>query len=56
MTHKVGNVLIDNTPINLPKRKLIIVVAFITSFILAIFLAYLLSLIKPSKDEEESNI
>ncbi len=38
-----------------PKRKLIIIVAFITSFILAIFLVFFIEFIKSFKNEEEPN-
>jgi len=39
-----------------PKRALIVMVAFVTSFILSIFLVFFIEFIKSSKDEEESNV
>lgn len=52
MTKQVGEVKLDNIPINKPKKKLIVVVAFITGLILSIFLVFFLEFVKSFKKEE----
>lgn len=46
MTKQIGGVSILDTPINQPKKKLIVAVAFVTGFILSIFLVFFLKFIK----------
>ena len=52
-TQIVGEILINEYPTK-PKKKLIIIVAFITSFILAIFLVFFNEFIKSFKEEEKN--
>lgn len=52
MTKQIGNININNTPINTPKKKLIIVVAFITGLILSIFLVFFLEFIRNEKEHQ----
>jgi len=49
----VGNYIIHDYPAK-PKKKLIIVVAFATGFILAIFIVFFLEFIKSTKEEDET--
>ena len=44
MSHEITPISVDNTPIK-PKRKLIVIVAFITGLMLAVFLAFFLEFI-----------
>ena len=48
----VGDVLVDDNPIK-PKKSLIIVVAFVTGFILSIFLVFFMSFISNLKKEDD---
>jgi len=48
-THFAGKITIKDTPIK-PKKRLIVIVAFITSLILAIFLVFLIEFIKEFKE------
>ena len=52
-THIIGKIQINDYPIK-PKKKLIIIVAFITGFILAIFLVFFIEFIKGIKEKEAS--
>lgn len=54
MTKQIGEIQIGNTPINLPKKKLIVVVAFVTGFILSIFFVFFLEFIRGFRTEEKS--
>ncbi len=47
----IGNIMLSENPIK-PKKKLIVVVAFITGFILSIFIVFIMQFIKGLKDEE----
>ena len=49
----VGEIITDEHPIK-PKKKLIVVVAFITGLILSIFLVFFLEFIKGFKEEEKA--
>ena len=51
MTKAIGKIKINDTPINLPKKKLIVTVAFVTGLILSIFLVFFLEFI--GKTEEK---
>lgn len=46
MTKQIGEVKIANAPINTPKRKLIVAVAFVTGLILSLFLVFFMEFIK----------
>jgi len=50
-THIIGTIKKSPNPVK-PKKKLIIIVAFITGFILSIFLVFLLEFIKSLKESE----
>ncbi|QOY55408.1 hypothetical protein HUE87_04000 [Candidatus Sulfurimonas marisnigri] len=54
MTKQIGNITIGNEAINKPKKKLIVVVSFITGLVLSIFLVFLLDFIAKARDEDES--
>lgn len=53
-TQRVGNIALSDFPIK-PKKKLIVVVAFVTGLILSIFLAFLLEFIAGMKQEQQEN-
>ena len=53
MTKQIGEIKVSDTPINMPKKRLIVVVAFITGFILSIFLVFFLQFISSFKEEKE---
>jgi len=48
----IGKIMINDYPIK-PKKKLIVIVAFVTGLILSIFLVFFLQFIKSSKEEDE---
>lgn len=50
-TEAIGNIMTNDFPIK-PKKKLIVIVAFITGFILSIFLVFFLEFIRGFKEEE----
>ncbi|MCK9454065.1 Wzz/FepE/Etk N-terminal domain-containing protein [Sulfurimonas sp.] len=50
MTKQIGDINIDDSPINAPKKKLIIAVAFITGLILSIFLVFFLEFLRNEKE------
>jgi LPS O-antigen subunit length determinant protein (WzzB/FepE family) len=51
-TEVVGNILTDDNPIK-PKKALIIIVAFVTGFILSIFLVFFMQFVNSMKKERE---
>ncbi|MFY4860017.1 Wzz/FepE/Etk N-terminal domain-containing protein [Aliarcobacter butzleri] len=51
MTKQIGDIIISNEPINKPKKTLIITVAFVTGFILSIFLVFFIEFIRTLKKE-----
>ena len=51
MTKQIGDIIISNEPINKPKKSLIITVAFVTGFILSIFLVFFIEFIRTLKKE-----
>ncbi len=51
LTHIIGNIKKSPYPVK-PKKKLIITVAFITGFILSIFLVFLIEFIRSLKEQE----
>lgn len=52
MTQQIGNILINDEPINKPKKKLIVSVSFVTGFILSIFIIFFMQFIQGLKKEE----
>ncbi|MCG3681426.1 Wzz/FepE/Etk N-terminal domain-containing protein [Aliarcobacter butzleri] len=52
MTKQIGDIIISNEPINKPKKTLIVIVAFVTGFILSIFLVFFIEFVKSLKKEE----
>ncbi|MCG3689193.1 Wzz/FepE/Etk N-terminal domain-containing protein [Aliarcobacter butzleri] len=52
MTKQIGDIIISNEPINKPKKTLIVIVSFVTAFILSIFLVFFIEFIKSLKKEE----
>ncbi|PUE67503.1 Wzz/FepE/Etk N-terminal domain-containing protein [Arcobacter lacus] len=52
MTKQIGDIIISNEPINKPKKSLIITAAFVTGFILSIFLVFFMQFIRTLKKEE----
>lgn len=50
MTKQIGEIDINDSPINTPKKKLIVVVAFVTGLILAIFLVFFLQFMRDESD------
>lgn len=40
MTKQIGNIVINDNPINKPKKSLIVVISFVSGFILSIFLVF----------------
>lgn len=52
MTKQIGNIQIDNNPINMPKKKLIVVVSFVSGFILSIFIVFFMQFINSIRKEE----
>jgi len=53
-THIVGDILTNDFPIK-PKKKLVVIVAFITGLILSVFFVFFLEFIKGIKEEESKN-
>ncbi len=51
MTKQIGNIQIDNNPINMPKKKLIVVVSFVSGFILSIFIVFFMQFINSIRKE-----
>ena len=49
-TKKIGEISISNQPINLPKKKLIVIVSFVSGLILSFFLVFLLNFITSFRD------
>lgn len=52
MTKQIGNIVIDNNPINKPKKSLIVAVSFVTGFILSIFIVFFMQFINSIRKEE----
>ncbi|MDK2083883.1 Wzz/FepE/Etk N-terminal domain-containing protein [Aliarcobacter butzleri] len=52
MTEQIGEIIISNEPINKPKKSFIIIVAFVTGFILSIFLVFFIEFVRSFKKEE----
>jgi capsular polysaccharide biosynthesis protein len=52
MTEQVGNIVINSTPINQPKKLLIVTVAFVSGLILSVFLVFFIEFIKGFKEEK----
>jgi len=56
MTKQIGKIVIENNPINTPKRKLIVTVSFITSLILSIFIVFFIDFIRKDENIKQANI
>lgn len=52
MTKQVGDIEINNNPINMPKKKLIVVVSFVSGIILSIFIVFFMQFINSIRKEE----
>jgi uncharacterized protein involved in exopolysaccharide biosynthesis len=52
-TKLIGKIITDDSPVK-PKKKLIVAVAFVTGFILAVFLVFFMQFIKGFKEEKET--
>ncbi len=52
MTKQIGNIVIDDTPINKPKKLLIVVVSFVSGVILSIFLVFFMQFVNSIRKEE----
>ena len=52
MTKEIGNININPKPINKLKKKLIVVVTFVTGFILSIFIVFFMQFISNMKEEK----
>lgn len=53
MTKQIGNIKIDEQAINKPKKTLIVVVSFVTGFILSIFIVFFIQFINSMRKEEK---
>ena len=51
MTKQIGNIQIDNNPINMLKKKLIVVVSFVSGFMLSIFIVFFMQFINSIRKE-----
>lgn len=51
MSKQIGNIVIDDNPINKPKKTLIVVVSFVSGFILSIFLVFFMQFINSIRKE-----
>jgi capsular polysaccharide biosynthesis protein len=51
MTKQIGDIQIDDNPINKPKKSLIIVVSFLSGFILSIFIVFFMQFINSIRKE-----
>lgn len=52
MTKQVGDIEIDKNPINMPKKKLTVVVSFVSGIILSIFIVFFMQFINSIRKEE----
>lgn len=52
MTKQIGDIQIDNNQINNPKKTLIVVVSFVTGFILAVFLVFIMQFTNSIRKED----
>ncbi len=52
-TKMMGSITVDDSPINKPKKKIIVTVAFVTGFILSIFLVFFIEFIRGMRKEEK---
>lgn len=52
MTKQIGIIEVDENPINKPKKLLVVIISFITGFILSIFLVFFIEFINNFKKEE----
>lgn len=52
MTKQIGDIQIDNNPINKPKKLFIVVVSFVSGFILSIFLIFFMQFVNSIRKED----
>ncbi len=52
MSKQIGNIIIDDNSINKPKKTLIVVISFISGFILSIFLVFFMQFINSIRKED----
>ena len=52
MTKQIGDIVIGYEPINKPKKLLIVIVGFVTGFIMSIFLVFIMQFINNIRKEE----
>lgn len=55
-TKEIGNINIASESINKPKKKLIVVVSFVTAFILSIFIVFFMSFIGSFRNEDKKDL
>lgn len=53
MTKEIGDISIDSEAINKPKKKLIVIVSFVTGFILSIFLVFFMLFLGNFRKEDK---
>jgi LPS O-antigen subunit length determinant protein (WzzB/FepE family) len=51
LSKQIGNIIILDEPINKPKKRLFVTVAFVTGLILSIFIAFLLNFFREEKNK-----
>lgn len=51
LSKQIGNIIILDEPINKPKKRLIVTVAFVTGLILSIFIVFLLNFFREEKNK-----
>lgn len=52
MTKQIGNIVIDDNPINKPKKLLIVVVSFVSGVMLSIFLVFFMKFVSSIRKED----
>lgn len=52
MTKQIGNIVIDDNPINKPKKLLIVVVSFVSGVILSIFIVFFMQFVNNFRKED----
>lgn len=52
MTKQIGNIVIDDNPINKPKKLFIVVVSFVSGFILSIFIVFFMQFVNNFRKED----
>ena len=52
MTKQIGDIVIDNNPINKPKKLPVVVVSFISGFVLSIFLVFFMQFVNSIRKDD----